>query len=94
MDLSFKKLIIFGCLNSHLRPSSRGILLVLLLQCHIDHTIFFKSYYSKITVAIYVDETIVDSNDEKDFQDLKQFLNEAFDIEDLGTLNYLGIEVA
>jgi hypothetical protein len=66
-------------------------------QGHSDHTMFYKHDHSgKITILIvYVDDIIITGNSEEEICSLKYFLNQQFEVKDLGPLKYfLGIEVA
>lgn len=66
------------------------------IQSHADHNLFVKRRDNRLTALIvYVDNIIVTSNDEVEVEKLKCYLENEFEIKDLGKLNYfLGIEVA
>ena len=57
---------------------------------------FFKQAGSKISIAlVYVDDLLLTGDDEEEICKLKQNLDKAFTIKDLGSLRYfLGIEIA
>ena len=62
-----------------------------------DHTLFVKHSISRgvTTLLVYVDDIIMQGNDKKEKNTLKQCLAKKLEIKDLGKLKYfLGIEVA
>lgn len=64
-------------------------------QASSNHSLFAKvNNQSFITLAIYVDDVILEGNDMSKFQSLKGFLHNKFGIKDIGALKqFLGIEV-
>jgi Reverse transcriptase (RNA-dependent DNA polymerase) len=65
-------------------------------QINADHIVFYRQHGGRTTMlAVYVDDMIVTSNDEKEIAQLKMRLGKEFEVKDLGQLKYfLGIEVA
>jgi len=65
-------------------------------QCNKDYTIFYRHSGRKILVlAVYVDDIIITSDDEREIIRLKENLSKEFEVKDLGQLRYfLGIEIA
>jgi hypothetical protein len=65
-------------------------------QAHSDHTLFTKTSATSFTVIlVYVDDIILAGTCLKEFDSLKQALDKAFRIKNLGELKYfLGLEVA
>jgi len=61
-----------------------------------DHTLVIKhSSQGKVTALIvYVDDIVLTRNDDGEIQNLKHCLANEFEIKDLGSLKYLGIEIA
>lgn len=75
---------------------SAALLSIGFIQAQSDPSLFTKvtsEYF--IAILVYVDDIVVASSAMGPIDDLKLFLDKAFKIKDLGTLNYfLGIEVA
>lgn len=65
-------------------------------QCNGDRTVFYRHRGSYITIlAVYVDDIVITRNDAEDIKCLKERLGEAFEVKDLGPLQYfLGIEAS
>ncbi|XP_016746235.1 uncharacterized mitochondrial protein AtMg00810-like [Gossypium hirsutum] len=66
------------------------------MQSSCDFSLFVRaSTGSFIALLVYVDDIILAGNDLSEFARVKQFLDHAFQIKDLGVLRYfLGLEVA
>lgn len=66
------------------------------LQSHADHTLFtYCREDTFIVVLVYVDDIIVAGNDSQACKVFKNYLNDCFQLKDLGPLKYfLGIEAA
>jgi Reverse transcriptase (RNA-dependent DNA polymerase) len=62
-------------------------------QCSGDHTLFYKHDGHHITIlAVYVDDIVITSDDEKEILQLKGKLGKKIEVKDLGRLKYfLGI---
>nr|XP_016448801.1 PREDICTED: uncharacterized mitochondrial protein AtMg00810-like [Nicotiana tabacum] len=60
-----------------------------------DYSLFYKKNINYVSlVAVYVDDILLTSNNIKELNDLKYFLDQEFKIKDLGNLSYfLGMEV-
>jgi len=65
-------------------------------QCNGDHTVFYKHQGSHITIlAVYVDDIVITGDDVEEIKKLKERLGKAFEVKDLGPLQYfLRIEIA
>ncbi|OMO75305.1 Integrase, catalytic core [Corchorus capsularis] len=65
-------------------------------QSKADHSLFlYDKGETFLTALIYVDDVILAGNNGDKIQEIKSYLNDKFDIKDLGPLKYfLGIEVA
>ncbi|KAG7588381.1 Integrase catalytic core [Arabidopsis suecica] len=61
-----------------------------------DHTLFVRNVNGKyVAVLVYVDDIIIASNDDAEVVQLKEDLQKAFKLRDLGSLQYfLGLEIA
>ncbi|KAM1782481.1 hypothetical protein ACFX11_040944 [Malus domestica] len=66
------------------------------IQSHSDHTLFLKRQNGKLTaLIIYVDDMIMNGDDQNEIQRLQKYLAVEFEMKELGELKYfLGIEVA
>ncbi|KAM1675199.1 hypothetical protein ACFX2K_041176 [Malus domestica] len=66
------------------------------IQSHSDHTLFLKRKNGKLTaLIIYVDDMIMNGDDQNEIQRLQKYLAVEFEMKELGELKYfLGIEVA
>jgi Reverse transcriptase (RNA-dependent DNA polymerase) len=54
-------------------------------QINADHTVFYKQHGGHTTIlAVYVDDMIVTSNNEKEIAQLKVRLGKNFEVKDLG----------
>lgn len=64
-------------------------------QCYSDHSIFVRKKESGVVIlVVYVDNIIISGSDMTGISEIKSFLQQQFQIKDLGTLKYfLGIEV-
>lgn len=65
-------------------------------QSHADHSLFVRTRGSVfLALLVYVDDIVLATNDVKEANDLKIFLDSRFKLKDRGNLKYfLGIEVA
>ncbi|KAG7574150.1 Integrase catalytic core [Arabidopsis suecica] len=61
-----------------------------------DHTLFVRNQNGKyLAVLVYVDDIIIASNDDEEVIQLKEDLQKAFKLRDLGSVKYfLGLEIA
>lgn len=61
-----------------------------------DHTLFIRNTNGKyVAVLVYVDDIIIASNDDAEVNGLKEDMQKAFKLRDLGPLKYfLGLEIA
>ena len=66
------------------------------IQSHADHTLFtYRKADIFLSVLVYVDDLIVAGNNSQTCASFKSYLNDCFQLKDLGTLKYfLGIEAA
>lgn len=64
-------------------------------KCEADHCIYVKrDHHSMIFVALYVDDLVIASDNDKLLKSTKKALSSRFDMTDLGQLKYfLGIEI-
>lgn len=54
-----------------------------------DSALFIRrSKASIVLILLYIDEMVITSDDRSGIQTLRQFLNQQFEIKDLGSLNY------
>ncbi|XP_019087416.1 PREDICTED: uncharacterized protein LOC109127286 [Camelina sativa] len=65
-------------------------------KSHVDHTLFIRNINGKyVVVLVYVDDILINSNDDNEVCTLKEDLKKAFTLRDLGSLQYfLGLEIA
>ncbi|KAK8946894.1 hypothetical protein KSP39_PZI006799 [Platanthera zijinensis] len=65
-------------------------------QSHADHTLFLRHRVGKmVALIVYVDDIVLTGDDVDGISEVKSFLNDQFEVTDLGHLRYfLGIEVA
>ena len=61
-----------------------------------DYSLFTKKFnQSFIALLVYIDDTLIASNDVHAIEEVKMFLDQEFKLKDLGNLKYfLGLEVA
>lgn len=64
-------------------------------QSTADSSLFTKHGVILIALTVYVDDTILASNNEKAIKDVKHYLHDCFSIKDLGKVKFiLGMEIA
>ena len=66
------------------------------IQSNADHTLFFKYAAGKVAILIvYVDDIVITGDDITEIVDLKKYLDQEFEVKDLGQLKYfIGIEIS
>ena len=66
------------------------------IQSNADHTLFFKHAAGKVAILIvYMDDIVITGDDIVEIVDLKKYLAQEFEVEDLGQLKYfLGIQIS